>query len=133
MDISDFIPKTDTVDIEIVNPMDMDQVLTNKDGSPMVITMYLPHSKVYKEVRHDQTNKRIRKAQKKGNNITAEDIEEETLDLLVRTTASWNISYKEKQYKDFDTQVAKEIYREAYWISDQLFKGVEEAEVFTKN
>ena len=133
MDIANFIPTTDTVDIELKNPA-TDEVMTNKDGSPMVITMYLPHSKKYKEVRHEQTNRRIQASQKKGaKTITAQEIEAETIDLLVKTTADWSITYKEKHLKKFDPQVAKEVYEVAPFIADQLYEGVAEADLFTKN
>jgi len=132
MDISDFIPTVDTVDIELKSPIDF-QVMANTDGSPMTITMYLPHSKVYKEVRHAQTNKRIQESQKKNRKpVTAQDIEEETLELLVKTTAKWNITWKGGQ-PDFTEVLAREIYSLAPFIPEQLFEGVAEAEVFTKN
>lgn len=133
MDISNFIPKTDTVDVELTNPVDGNK-MTNEDGSTMVITMYLPHSKVYKEVRHAQTNRRIQASQKKGGKtITAEEIEAETVELLVKTTAGWNITYKEQHLKKFDEGVAKEIYEIAPFIAEQLYEGVAEADLFTKN
>lgn len=132
MDIANFIPTTDTVDIELKNPA-TDEVMTNTDGSPMVITMYLPHSKKYKEVRHEQTNRRIKRSQqKKKQDITAQDIEAETIELLVKTTADWKITYKEKQPK-FSEEVATEIYNVAPFITDQLFEGVAEAQDFTTN
>ena len=132
MDISNFIPTVDTVDVEIKSPVDQ-SVMKNEDGTPMTITMYLPHSKEYKAVRHDQTNRRIQASQKKGGNkVTAQEIEAETIELLVKTTAGWNITYKEKQPK-FSEEVAKEIYEKAPFIAEQLFEGVAEAEVFTKN
>jgi hypothetical protein len=100
MDIASFIPTTDTVEVELKNPA-TGEVMTNKDESPMTITMYLPHSKQYKEVRHAQTNKRIQENQKKNKKvITAQEIEAETLDPF---------------------------------IAEQLFEGVADAEVFTKN
>lgn len=132
MDIANFIPTTDTVDIELKNPA-TDEVMTNEDGSPMVITMYLPHSKKYKEIRHEQTNRRIKRSQqKKKQDITAQEIEAETIELLVKTTAGWNITYKEGQ-PDFSEEIATEVYNKAPFIMDQLFEGVAEAEVFTKN
>ena len=132
MDIANFVPTTDTTEVVLKNPVD-GEVLTNKDNTPMTVTMYLPHSKAYKEVRHAQTNRRIQASQKKGSKtITAEEIEQETLDLLVKTTAGWNLTYKEKQPK-FSEDVAKEIYSVAPFIAEQLFEGVAEAEVFTKS
>lgn len=133
MDISNFIPKTDTVDIELKDP-DTLKIMTNEDGSPMVITMYLPHSRVYKEVRHEQTNRRIRASQKKGGKtITAEEIESESTELLVKTTASWSVTYKGKHLKKVDADTAKEIYEEVPFIPEQLYEGVAEADLFTKN
>jgi len=131
MDISAFIPQVDTVDVELKNPAN-GEVLTNDDGTPMTVTMYLPHSKKYKEVRHAQTNKRIQESQKKNRKvITAEDIEAETLDLLIGTTAGWNITYKGEKPK-FSDAVAKEVYEGVPFIAEQLCEGVAEAEVFTK-
>ena len=133
MDISNFIPTVDTVDVEIKSPVDQ-SVMKNEDGTPMTITMYLPHSKEYKAVRHDQTNRRIQASQKKGGNkVTAQEIEAETIELLVKTTAGWDVTYKGKHLKEFDPKVAKEMYELATFISEQLFEGVAEAEVFTKN
>lgn len=133
MDISNFIPKTDTVDVELTNPM-TGEVMTNEDGSPMTITMSLPHSKRYKEVRHEQTNRRIQASQKKGGKtITAQEIEAETIDLLIKTTASWDITYKNERLDKFDEKVAREIYEVAPFIPEQLYEGVAEADLFTEN
>lgn len=132
MDIANFIPTTDTVEVELKSPVTGD-VLTNSDESPMTVTMYLPHSKQYKEVRHAQTNKRIQESQKKSKKtITAEEIEAETIDLLVKTTVGWNITYNDEM-PQFSTELAKEVYEKASWIADQLYEGVGDAEVFTKN
>lgn len=132
MDIANFIPSVDTVDVELKNPV-TGETLFNADKTPMTITMFLPHSKQYKEVRHEQTNRRIQASQKRGSKpITAQEIESETLDLLVKTTAGWNITFKEKHLTKFDPTLAKEVYEVAPFIPEQLYEGVAEAEVFTK-
>lgn len=132
MDIKNLIPSVDTVEVELRNPMN-EEPLKNDDGSVMTITMWLPHSKTYKEVRHSQTDRRIKQSRKKNAaTITAEDIDNETVELLVKTTASWNITYDSKKVK-FSEEKADEIYKLASWIPEQLFEGVAEAEVFTKN
>ena len=133
MDIANFLPKTDTVDVEIKNPID-NTPLTNADGSVMTITVYLPHSKAYKEVKHEQTNRRIQAAQKKGGKpVTAQEIEAELIDLLVKTTVSWNVTWKEKHLTKADTATVKEVYETATFIVDQIFEGVAEADLFTTN
>jgi len=93
MDLKDLTPTSDTVDVNIVHPTTLEPLL-NDNSDPMVITMYAPHSKEYKAAIHEQTNKRLKQAQsKKKVDLTAEDIEEATLDLFAKTTKSWNITY----------------------------------------
>lgn len=137
MNLSDYVPTTDTVEITITvpdpNEINYGEPMKNDDGTDMTITMYLPHSKKYKEVRHEQTNRRLIKAsQKRGKNqITAEEIEKETVELLVKTTASWNITW-DKEQPGFSEDLAWEIYERAPFLQEQLYAGVENAEVFTK-
>ena len=64
MDLKNLTPTSDTVDVTIVHPTSFD-VLTNDDDTPMVITVYAPHSKEYKDAMHEQTNKRLKQAQSK--------------------------------------------------------------------
>ena len=67
-----------------------------------------------------QTNKRLKQAQgKKKVDITAESIEEATLEVLVKTTKSWNITYDGKKPK-CSAETAKEIYEQVFWIKDQI-------------
>ena len=132
MDIANFVPTTDTVVIEIKDPT-TNEVMTNEDGSPMTITMHLPHSKVSKDVRHELTNRRIaRSSQKNKQLITSQEIEAEAVEILVKVTADWDITYKGEKPK-FSPSLAEEIYTVAPFIADQLDRGVEEAKVFTKN
>jgi len=132
MDLKDLTPSSDTVDVSIVHPTTFEP-LTNEDGSPMVITMYAPHSKEYKAAVHEQTNRRIKQAQqgKKRVEFTAEDLEDATLELLAKTTKDWKITYDGKKPK-FTLGVAKELYAEVFWIKDQIEEAVSNSLDFTK-
>ena len=131
MDLKDLIPTSDTVDVTIVHPTSFD-VLNNDDDTPMVITVYAPHSKEYKAAMHEQTNKRLKQAQnKKKVEITAEDLEDATLDLLAKTTKGWKITYGGSKPK-FSITKAKEIYAEVFWIRDQIEEAVANSLDFTK-
>ena len=88
MDLSTFIPKSDLATFDIRNPL-TGEVMVKDDGTDMTITVYLPHSKEYKSVVHEQNNKRISRAQKGKTVYTSEDLEEATLELLVKTTKEW--------------------------------------------
>jgi excinuclease UvrABC helicase subunit UvrB len=131
MDLKDLTPTSDTVDVNIVHPTTLEPLL-NDNSKPMVITMYAPHSKEYKAAVHEQTNKRLKQAQsKKKVDLTAEDIEEATLDLFAKTTKSWNITYDGEE-PNFSVSKAKEIYSEVFWIRDQIDEAVSNSLNFKK-
>jgi len=130
MDLKDLKPKSDTVDVEIVHPSTMEP-LKNEDGSIMTITMYAPHSKEYKEVIHEQTNKRLKQSAKnKKVEITAEELEKTGLLLLAKTTKKWNITFGGEQPK-FSVDKAVDIYDEVFWIRDQIEEAVSDSLDFT--
>ena len=119
MDLLDLTPKSDEIVITIVHPA-TGEALLNDDKSPMTITVYAPHSKEYKSVMNEQTNKRLKAMQKKGKNeITAEDIEAATLEILSKTTKEWNITYGNESPK-LTVSKAKEVYDKVFWIKAQI-------------
>lgn len=131
MDLKDLTPSSDTVEVAVVHPATLEP-LANEDGSPMTITMYAPHSKKYKAAIHEQTNKRLKKAQSKnGFDFTAEDLDEATLDLLAKTTKEWSITFGGEQPK-LTLSKAKEVYSEVFWIKDQIEGAVSNSLDFMK-
>lgn len=131
MDLKDLKPKSDTVEVEIVHPNTLEP-LKNEDESTMTITMYAPHSKEYKAVVHEQTNKRLKQSQKnKRMELTAEDLERTGLELLAKATKSWNITFGGKQPK-YSVDAAIDIYDEVFWIRDQIEEAINESLDFTK-
>jgi hypothetical protein len=131
MDLKDLKPKSDTVEVEIVHPNTLEP-LKNEDESTMTITMYAPHSKEYKAVVHEQTNKRLKQSQKnKRMELTAEDLERAGLELLAKATKSWNITFGGKQPK-YSIDAAIDIYDEVFWIRDQIEEAINESLDFTK-
>lgn len=131
MDLKDLTPKSDVVVVEIKHPA-TGEVLKNDDKSPMTITMFAPHSKEYKKVLHEQTNKRLKQMQsKKSQDITAEDLEEAALEALAKTTKEWSITFGGEQPK-LTVAKAKEIYDEVFWIKNQLEGAVADSLDFMK-
>ena len=131
MDLKNLTPTSDTVEVEILHPTTLEPLL-NDNSKPMVITMYAPHSKEYKAAVHEQTNKRLKQAQsKKKVDLTAEDIEDATLDLFAKTTKSWNITYDGEE-PNFSVSKAKEIYSEVFWIRDQIDEAMSNSLNFKK-
>ena len=131
MDLLDLTPKSDEIVVTIKHPA-TGEVLKNEDKSDMTITIHAPHSKEYKKVIHEVTNKRLKKMQQKGKNeITAEEIEEATLETLSKTTKEWNITYGGEVPK-LTVAKAKEIYDSVFWIKAQIEEATESSLDFMK-
>lgn len=130
MDLMNLKPTSDVVEVTLTHPS-TSEVLKNEDGTAMTITMYASHSKEYKIIVHEQTNKRLKLAQSKvKTDITSELIEEASLDLLSSATKSWNITYGKKT-PELTRGLAKEIYQEVFWIKDQIEEAVADSLDFT--
>jgi hypothetical protein len=129
MDLKDFAPKSDEVEVIVKHPVN-GEPLTNKDGSDMVIVLHAPHSKVYKEAMYEQTNKRLKSAQSSGDmSLTAQDLEEDVLGLMSKATKSWNITYDNKQPK-LTVAKAKAIYEELFWLRPQIEEALNSSQAF---
>lgn len=132
MDLSKLIPTDDTIVVTVKHPI-TDEALTKDDGKEMTITVYAPHSAQYKQVVHEQTNKRIQKAAKgKKLTFTAEDIEQTTLDLLAKTTKDWNIQLNGKSPK-FTVAEAVDLYAKLPWLKQQVQDAQEDYSAFLKD
>lgn len=131
MDLKSLAPKTDIVEVTIKHPT-TEEVLKNEDGSEMVITLYAPHSTVYKDYRFEVTNEKLVDYQKKGKDfqIDAREIETDGINLLAAVTKSWNITYDGKQPKVTE-KLARKVYDELFWIRPQLEEGLANSLDFT--
>ena len=131
MDLMNLKPTSDTVEVKLVHPNTGDQ-LKNGDKTDMTITVYASHSKEYKTVMHEQTNKRLKAMQSgKNKDFTAQDMEEATLTLLSKITASWDITYGGEKPK-LTVAKAKELYDQVFWIKDQIEGALADSLDFTK-
>jgi hypothetical protein len=119
MDLKDFAPKSDEIVVEIKHPINKEPLM-NDDGTPMTIVIYAQHSKVYKKVQRELINKRLKEAQESGSKeIDYEQLEEAALELMVKSTKSWNITYEGKKPKLTEAK-ARQIYDEVFWIKAQI-------------
>lgn len=124
MDLKDLTPTSDDIVVELTHPSTGEK-LFSEDKKPMTITLYAPHSKEYKKVIHEQTNKRLKVVNKTGKlDITSEELEENTLSLMASITKSWDITFdKEKPECTYDKALT--MYEEVFWIKPQLDNAVE--------
>ena len=77
------------------NPGD-DAPILNDDGTPMSITLLGQDSKAYQTLKHSMSNEKIEKAVKFGKKLklNSEKLENDELDLLVKSTVEWDITYQ---------------------------------------
>jgi len=120
MGLNDIGKVKETTDVELLHPA-TGEVLLNDDGTPMTITVHGPYSSTYKAVSHAQQNKRLMKAQRTGGklNLSAEEIEASSLDLLVKCTESWNLTL-DKKPEDFSQDKARQVYLDHPWVREQV-------------
>ena len=131
MDLMNLKPISDTVEVTLKHPNTGD-VLKNDDKTDMTIVVYASHSKEYKALMHEQTNKRLKAMQgKKNTDITAQEMEEATLNMLSKITSEWNITYNKEQPK-LSIAKSKQIYDEVFWIKDQIEEALADSLDFTK-
>ena len=131
MDLMDLKPTSNTVEVKLKHP-NTGVVLKNEDKTDMTIVVFAIHSKEYKELMHEQTNKRLKAMQSnKKTDITAQDMEKATLDMLSKITSEWNITYNKEQPK-LSIAKAKDLYDEVFWIKDQIEEALADSLDFTK-
>lgn len=122
MGLRDIGTTKDTTDVALYHPV-TGATLLNGDGSEMTITLHGPYSDAYKAAERSQTNRRLARAQRSGRGvqITAEQIEAESFDLLVKCVAGWNITLeKDGKTEPFSEANVRSVLTELPWIRAQL-------------
>lgn len=131
MDLKDLTPDLNDIVVELKHPATGD-VLKNDDGTDMVIIILSPHSKEYKKAQNEQINKRLKKAQSSGSqDLDYSDIEDATLEVLSKTTKSWDITYDGEKPK-LTAKSARKLYEDVFWIRSQIEEVVSDTMDFTK-
>lgn len=132
MDLSDFKPASDTVIVELYNELTGEPIPNDGRDTNMSVTLYAPHSEEYRAVEYEQQNRMFKKAQKEGKKaeFTAQEFEENVIERFARITKEWDITYKGTN-PSVSVDLAKEIYRDYFWIKKQLDEGLANSLNFT--
>ena len=132
MDSKNLTPASDTIEVILVHPNTLEPLMNEGSDNEMSITLYAPHSKEYKKLVHEQTDKRLAQMQKsKKVQVSAADLEKSSIDILAKATKEWDITYDGESPK-LSVAKAKEIYSEYFWIKDQLEEAINETLDFTQ-
>lgn len=131
MDILDFTPQEDTIEITLKYKGEV--LLNDGDDTPMTITVYLPHSKEAKAVEHEIANRQIKTFQKKKSmEFDAAQLEQQSIERLAKLTKEWDVTFGGEKPK-LTVDKAKELYEKAFWLRSLIEMEVEEAMDFTQD
>jgi len=132
MDISAIGKAQDTIDVELYHPVTGEPIL-NEDKSVMTVTVHGPYSKVYKKANHDLLNRRLARANRSGGKITAtaEELESQGFDILVKIVAGWNITLDGEKPKATESKI-REVFTDYPWLREQVDAGVSDTKAFLK-
>lgn len=116
MNIDD-IELLDTSTLHLRHPVS-DAPLYTSDGQPMTIELSGENAKEYKATTRRWQNETLRRPNRK---LTAEQLEERGLELLVVSTRNWNLEGRDGPIP-FSPRVAHEIYSDPSksWIRKQV-------------
>ena len=111
-----------------------DEPLMDEQGNTMWIEVYGQDSKHYKQVQHNQTNRRLQKAQRTNSRamVTAEQQESMGLELLAKCTKKWHIILGGEEPECTEDK-ARELYQNYPWVRDQVDAFMHDRKSFLKN
>jgi hypothetical protein len=130
MDLSKIGTTKETTNVTLYHPV-TSEVLLNDDNSEMTITVHGPYSKKYKTLSNSQGNRRLQKAQRTGGkmNLTVEEIEASSLDLLIKCVAGWSITLGGEQPECKEATV-REVFLGMPWLKEQVDAVMADAQAF---
>lgn len=133
MDLTQFEKKSDTVIVELHNPIDFTPLVLD-DGTPMTVEVYGKFSDRYKQIQNSQQNARLKRAQRSGGKIpvTAQELRAERLNLVVSCVKSWNIVL-DKKTPDCTPDSVKNVFERLPWVMDQVEEAMEDTQAFLKS
>lgn len=137
-DAASLAPSTDAVEVEIYNPR-------TKSGTGIYVTVLGKDSDVYRDTQRAQQNRRFKhlgRSRAGGLQLTAEEIENEALELLVTCTKSWRsvddgksspvveLSGKALEYSPANVRA---LYTEVPVIREQVDDAIHDRSTFMKS
>lgn len=125
----------DLEDLVIGEGMDMvvrhpisDQPLVDDNGDPWTIRLESAYSDVYEQAMHVVQNRRLKKSGRGGRGVrlTAQDLEEGTLECLLAATLSWSGISSGGVKLEFTPKNVREQYTKHTWLREQVIDFTED-------
>ena len=107
-----------------------DAVLTQDDGKAITITLAGSDSDRYQRAQRAQANRRLNAGVRRK--LTIEELESDTVELLVACTIKWDGIKVGGKVLDCTTDNARKLYRDYQWIREQANAFIGERANFLK-
>ncbi len=125
---------SDLQDLEIGEGADMivrhpisDKPLVDADGNPWTIRLESSYSDRYEQAMHSVQNRRLKKTGRGGRiRISAEDLEEGTMECLLAVTLSWNGIASGGTVLECTPKNVREQYAKHTWLREQVVDFTED-------
>lgn len=124
LDLATLASDTYETAVMVVRHPETGDELASEDGSPVSITLASMDSDKFRKAKNAIINRRLR--DQSGQPMTAEKIEDETLDGLAAVTVAWAGVMFEGRTLDCTPDNVKSLYRRLPWLREQVdrFVGV---------
>lgn len=99
------------------HPSDKDQIVTHDDDTPQTITLAGYDSPRWRKANREQIDAQVAKGRK--SQITADEMENNSIELLVAATLDWNITLDGEKPK-FSPDAARKFYKRFIWVREQV-------------
>ena len=131
-DLNDFALNSDTFRLELQDPK-TGEILYRDDGEPMTIEVYGEYSDAMRRIERKITDRNIARAQgRRGVNLSAEQLEAQTLERISASVKSWTIVIGGITPEVTPASV-REILTSFPWIREQVEAAVYNSKNFMKS
>jgi hypothetical protein len=114
-------------EMKVLHPTE-NTVLKNEDGSNMTITLIGTDSDTYRKAQRFAINRRMRSGRGRS---TAEELEQDALELLAVATQKWNITLGGSK-PECTRDIARETYAKVPWLREQVDTFINDRSNFLK-
>lgn len=120
MSLRDVGTVKDTTTITLYHPATRKPLL-NADSTPMTITVHGPYSERYKNVIREQQQRRMNDMTRgDGGNMTPEEVEALSNDLLLRCVEDWHLTLEGDTTLPYTPDAVEGVMTEFPWLRDQV-------------
>jgi len=119
--------------VQIDNSADINITLPDGTETDIVITVASQDSEQYRKKTLESRNKRMKDLQRgKKSQLTAEQLDEGGVDLLVACTIGWQNVEKDGKPLEFNDENVRSLYADFPWIKDQVDEAIADRANFMK-